>query len=201
MIENFNTLNKDYGPIELKEKGSKFIAYSYPVSNTEDADNIIRDLRKKFHDATHVCFAYRIGDGEEKFIRFNDDGEPAGTAGKPIYQEIIRRSLFNTLVAVVRYFGGVKLGKGGLQRAYSSSARDVLDISDTITIELKKEISLSIPFNFIGDVINLISPMGIKIISQDYSAEGVSMLLSVPVGKVENFRKTLIEKSTGKISF
>jgi uncharacterized YigZ family protein len=201
MIEQFNSINKNFGPSEFKEKGSKFISYLFPCDNTEEADKIINRLRKEFHDATHVCYSYRIGHGKEELFRVNDDGEPAYTAGKPIYQEIVRKDLFNVLLTVIRYFGGVKLGKGGLQRAYSLAARDVIDISDIITIHIKKEINISLPFNFIGEIINIINRLDIKIVSQEYKSEGVSMFLAVPVGKVEQFRATVIEKSAGKISF
>jgi len=199
MVEKFNTVNRDFGPFELKEKGSKFISYLYPVSTEEEAEQILSRLKKEFYDATHICYSYRIGPGVEEHVRINDAGEPSGTAGRPVYQEIIRRDLFNVLVAVIRYFGGVKLGKGGLQRAYSSASRNVIDISDIFVYEIKKEIALSVPFNFIGEIINMAGRFGIKILSQEYTQEGVSMVLSVPAGKLEAFQARLIEKTAGKI--
>lgn len=199
MIENYRTVNRTYGPRELKEKGSRFISYLYPVSKKEEADNVIAKLRKEFYDSTHVCFSYRLGEGMEEYFRYNDDGEPSGTAGHPIYQEIVRKELFNVLVAVVRYYGGVKLGTGGLQRAYSSSARSVLDSAGIIKVEIKKEFSLSIPFTFIGDIMHIVNLFAINIEKQDYTAEGVNMILSVPLGKVDLFQKLLTEKSGGKI--
>jgi uncharacterized YigZ family protein len=199
MIEKFNTINKDFGPLEFKEKGSKFISYLFPVSTEEETDKILNRLKKEFYDATHICYSYRIGQGKEDYIRINDAGEPSGTAGRPIYQEIIRQDLFNVLLTVIRYFGGIKLGKGGLQRAYSTASRDIVDLSDIITVKIKKELNISIPFNFIGEIIHIINMFSIKIVSQEYTSEGVSMFLSVPVGNLEKFRTKLIEKSAGKI--
>ncbi|MEQ8222323.1 MAG: YigZ family protein [Candidatus Eremiobacterota bacterium] len=199
MIEKFNTINKDFGPFEFKEKGSKFISYLFPVSTEEEADKILNRLKKEFYDATHICYSYRIGRGIEEYVRINDAGEPSGTAGRPIYQEIIRRDLFNVLLAVIRYFGGIKLGKGGLQRAYSGASRNVIDISDIVIYEIRKKVTLSIPFNLIGEIINMAGRSGIKILSQEYTQEGVSMLLSVPAGKLEAFQARLTEKTAGKI--
>ncbi len=199
MVEKFNTINKDFGPFEFKEKGSKFISYLFPVSTEEEADKILNRLKKEFYDATHICYSYRIGSGTEDYVRINDAGEPSGTAGRPIYQEIIRRELFNVLLAVIRYFGGIKLGKGGLQRAYSGASRNVIDISDIVIYEIRKEVTLSVPFNLIGDIINMAGRFGIKILSQEYTQEGVSMFLSVPAGKVEAFQSRLTEKTAGKI--
>jgi len=199
MVEKFNTINKDFGPFEFKEKGSKFISYLFPVSTEEEADKILNRLKKEFYDATHICYSYRIGSGTEDYVRINDAGEPSGTAGRPIYQEIVRRELFNVLLAVIRYFGGIKLGKGGLQRAYSGASRNVIDISDIVIYEIRKEVTLSVPFNLIGDIINMAGRFGIKILSQEYTQEGVSMFLSVPAGKVEAFQSLLTEKTAGKI--
>ncbi len=199
MIEKYNSVNKDFGPFEFKEKGSKFISYLCPVSTEEEADKILNRLKKEFYDATHICYSYRIGRGIEEYVRINDAGEPSGTAGRPIYLEIIRRDLFNVLLAVIRYFGGIKLGKGGLQRAYSGASRNVIDISDIVICEIRKEVSLSVPFNLIGDIINMAGRFGMKILSQEYTQEGVSMFLSVPAGKVEAFQTQLTEKTAGKI--
>ena len=199
MIEQYFVVDRKYGPFEYKEKGSRFISYLFPAISVEDADNILSALRKEFYDATHVCFAYRLGRGREDYFRSVDDGEPAGTAGPPIYQEIVRKELFNVFVAVIRYYGGVKLGKGGLIRAYSFSARQVIEEAEITTVKVEKETTVFIPFNFIGDMMYIINFLGVNIVSQDYTAHGVSMNLSVPIGKVSKFQDILIEKSCGKI--
>lgn len=109
-----------------KEKGSKFISYAMPVNSVEEAKAEIARLRKEHHKARHVCFAYRLGENAEIY-RAADDGEPGGTAGKPILRCLESRNLTNSMVAVVRYFGGTLLGTGGLIRAYRAAAEDALD--------------------------------------------------------------------------
>jgi len=109
-----------------KEKGSKFLAFAFPVESEDDVKRRLAELRRRFHDARHVCYAYRLGKKEPFRERANDDGEPAKSAGIPILGQIRKYDLTDTLVAVVRYFGGVKLGVGGLKRAYKTAADDAL---------------------------------------------------------------------------
>ena len=198
-VEFFFTIDKEYGPEEIKEKGSRFISYLYPVKTKEAADMIIARLRKKYHDSTHVCFAYRLGSGKEDYFRYNDDGEPSGTAGLPIYNEIKSKEYFNTLVAVIRYYGGTKLGTGGLTRAYGQVAKKVLDISERVTIHVKKRVFISFPFDFTGEMMQVVNRFGLDIVKQDYRADGIHMLLEVPIAKVDEVSKRVIERSGGKI--
>ena len=107
----------------FKDKGSKFIALAYPVETEEDVFRNLENARKEYYDAHHHCFAYVLGQGRESF-RLNDDGEPSGTAGKPIYGQILSKDLTNLLVVVVRYFGGTKLGTRGLINAYKGATSD-----------------------------------------------------------------------------
>lgn len=109
-----------------KEKGSKFLAFAYPVSSEEEISQCLADIRKQYHDARHHCYAWRLGPEKLRY-RVNDDGEPSGSAGKPILGQIQSRDLSNILLVVVRYFGGTLLGVGGLIRAYRSAASDALD--------------------------------------------------------------------------
>ncbi|MDR1653464.1 MAG: IMPACT family protein [Prevotellaceae bacterium] len=108
-----------------REKGSKFFAFVFPVQSEEQVAEIVTDLRKRFYDARHVCYAYRIGYEQPRF-RTNDDGEPSGTAGKPIYGQILANNLSDILIAVVRYFGGILLGTSGLIVAYKTAAADAI---------------------------------------------------------------------------
>ena len=199
MIEIYYTVDRSYGPEEIKEKGSRFISYLYPVETKEAVDGFIGALRKKYYDATHVCFAFRLGKGEEQCIRYNDDGEPSGTAGLPIYNEIRSKDYFNVLTAVVRYFGGIKLGTGGLTRAYGQAAWKVLEISAKVTIHIKQKVSLSFPFNFTGEIMQIVNRFSLDILKQEYSADGIHMQLDVPVGKIDDITKLIIERSNGKI--
>jgi uncharacterized YigZ family protein len=199
MLTDYLTLERESGPSQIKEKSSKFIAYSYIAGDKDQAEKIIHDLRKRYHDATHVCYAYRLGEGTEKYFRYNDDGEPSGTAGIPIFNEIKRRNLYNVLIAVVRYFGGVKLGTGGLARAYASAAREVLDSSRIIQKQIVRKLSVSIPYDFIGELMGLVNQMKMTIISQSYAQEAVKIKIAAPVANYESFITALTDKSGGKV--
>lgn len=131
-MEDTYRVLRDYAREEIKVKGSRFIAEAIPVAGGEAAEEAIASIRKREHSATHHCTAYRVGPDGEVF-RFNDDGEPAGTAGQPILRQIDGRGLTDTLVVVTRYFGGTKLGTGGLIRAYGEAAALALDAAGTQT--------------------------------------------------------------------
>lgn len=195
----FLTVDRPYGPKELKEKGSRFIAYLSPVGDQQEALTEITRLRKLFHDATHVCFAFRLGQGREEYFRYSDDGEPSGTAGLPIYNEIKGKHYLNVLVTVVRYFGGTKLGTGGLARAYTGAARLVLDPSRPVVSIATREASLSYPYEFTGEVMHLVDTFSLDILSQEYTDRGGHLRLNVPLDKSEEVDKWLTEKSGGKI--
>lgn len=199
MIESFLTIDNEFGPEEFKEKGSRFISYLFPVGSREEADAVIARLRKKYYDSTHVCFAYRLGNGTEDYSRYNDDGEPSGTAGLPIYNEIKSKAYFNVLAAVIRYYGGTKLGTGGLTRAYGQGAKNVLEVSKAVTIHVKQRVSLSFPFDFTGEIMQVVNRFGLDIVKQDYSADGIYMELDVPVGRVKDVERQITERSGGRI--
>jgi len=110
----------------FKEKRSKFLAFAYPVENEAEIKEKIAFLKKKYHDAKHHCYAYILG-ADRSLYRMNDDGEPSGTAGRPIYGQLLSKEVTNVLIVVVRYFGGVKLGTGGLRIAYKLAAKEVLE--------------------------------------------------------------------------
>lgn len=125
-------------------KGSRFIAYAFPVVNDEEVDAYLQHVRSRYPDARHWCFAYQLRAARK--TRFSDDGEPAGSAGKPILAPIVGRALYDVLVVVVRYFGGVKLGVGGLVRAYSDAANAVLNAAEII--EVTPKIDLFVQFGY-----------------------------------------------------
>jgi uncharacterized YigZ family protein len=124
-----------------KEKGSKFIAFAFPINSEEEVKFHVDTLRKNHPGACHVCYAYRLGVEGEKY-RQNDDGEPTGTAGKPIYGQLLSLDLTDTLIAVVRYFGGTKLGTGGLIEAYKEAAKDALKNAHIVSRQLTCKIRL-----------------------------------------------------------
>jgi uncharacterized YigZ family protein len=197
----FLTVGSEYGPEEFKEKNSRFISYLYPVTSTEEAEEKIARLRKQYRDASHVCFAFRLanGVGEEAYFRFSDDGEPGSTAGLPIYNEIKSKEYLNVLAAVVRYFGGTKLGTGGLVRAYAAAARNVLEVSEPVKILIKKEISFVFPYSLTGEIMQVVNRFALVILTRDYGADGVSMRLAVPAAKMDAVAKSIRNISSGKI--
>jgi len=201
LIESYLTIKQDAGPFEFKEKASRFISFAFYVTDVGSVDFIIKDLRKKYYDARHVCYAYRIGEGVVDLFRYNDDGEPGGTAGFPIYKEIERGDIFNILIVSIRYFGGVKLGTGGLTRAYSRSAKLVLDNIERKEIIKVDNFSLMTPFDFMSDIMYIInSTTGTVVLSQNYNEQGMVIDFSIPVKKVDQFEKLLIDKSSGRFS-
>lgn len=129
-----------------KEKGSKFIAYAYPVNTLEEIKSIIDELKKKYYDARHICYAYALG-ANGAIFRANDDGEPSGTAGKPIHGVLLSNNITYTLIAVIRYFGGVKLGTSGLIHAYREAAADAILNNEIIekTVDIFFQISFEYP--------------------------------------------------------
>ena len=197
--ESFHTVGKAYGPEEIKEKGSRFISYLYPITSAEEAEGIIAALRKEYHDATHVCYAFRLGEGNEEYSRFSDDGEPGSTAGLPIYNAIKANDYFNVLAVVVRYFGGTKLGTGGLARAYGAAARKVIDSAETVTIHIKKEVSLDFPYPFTGEIMQIVNRFSLQVVNREYTSKGVSIKLAVPVARIEDVARGISEASGGKL--
>ncbi len=196
----FLTVDRDYGPEEFKEKGSRFISFLFPVKTRQEAESAVAGLWKKFHDATHVCYAFRLGEGSERYFRYNDDGEPGGTAGRPIYDEIRSKDYYNVLAAVVRYYGGTKLGTGGLVRAYGKGARMILDLSLPVTVQVKRDVMVAFPYDFTGDMMYIVNHFSLEIVSQEYSPDGANMGLAVPVGILDDVARMVTEKSFGKYS-
>ena len=172
-----------------KEKGSKFFSYAFPVSNEDEVKPILQDLRKEFHDARHHCYAYVIGYDGERW-RVNDDGEPSSTAGKPIRGQIISRNLTNTLVVVVRYFGGTKLGVSGLLNAYKAAAADALDAAKIVERTIDEIYKVSFAYPATNDMMRLINEEDLPIINQEFDAS-CSITVGVRLSKTELFLKTL----------
>lgn len=131
----FKTIKKEVHT-KFTEKGSKFMGHAYPVTSADEAEMILKEIRKSYYDATHNCYAWRVGTEKDKLFRYSDDGEPSGTAGKPIFDMLDKYEVTNLLVVVTRYFGGTKLGTGGLVRAYSQSADITLSEAQIITQEV-----------------------------------------------------------------
>ena len=156
-------------PVEasIRERSSKFLAYAYPVTEVSQVKGYLDELRKKYYDATHHCYAYRIGPQGEEF-RANDDGEPSGTAGKPILGQMMSQEVTDCLIVVVRYFGGTKLGVPGLINAYRDSAAEVLEESRIIEKTVDTIFNVSFPYINMNDVMKVVKEEQPRIISQDF---------------------------------
>jgi uncharacterized YigZ family protein len=153
-----------------KEKGSRFYAFAWPVSSVEEVEEHLSALWKKFHDARHVCYAYRLGIKGEPW-RANDDGEPAHSAGDPILNELKSKEISDALVAVVRYFGGTKLGVGGLIRAYGTAAREAIAQNKIVTIVLKDRIVIRFPYELTSEVNRIAHQFSLKPAESEYGAD------------------------------
>lgn len=138
-----------------KEKGSKFIAYAYPIESEEETKEIIDSLKRQYYDARHHCFAWQLGMDGMNF-RTNDDGEPSGTAGKPIHGQILSHELTNILIVVVRYFGGTKLGTSGLIQAYREAAADAIANAEIITKTIDNCYTILFEYADMNDVMRII---------------------------------------------
>jgi uncharacterized YigZ family protein len=150
-----------------KEKGSRFISIAQPVNSIEEVKEIIKDYRKKYYDARHVCYAYMLGT-EQKEWRANDDGEPSGTAGNPILGQIKSRELTNILVVVIRYFGGVLLGTGGLVVAYREAAFDALQQAEIIEKTIQYSLCIHFEYPLMNEVMRITKECDAQIVNQSY---------------------------------
>ena len=152
---------------EFKDRGSRFIAYAYPLKNAEEFKKILQGLKKEHPKAVHHCFAYRIGYDGNNF-RVNDDGEPSGSAGKPILNAIDSKQLTNILIVVVRYFGGTLLGVPGLINAYKSAAAMALQLVPFIQYPIEIIYQLQFDYTVMNEVMMIVKQLNCSIIKQDY---------------------------------
>lgn len=188
------------GPTEgfYKEKGSKFLAFAYPVQDEEAIKPLLESLRKQYHDARHHCYAYIVG-LKEQLYRANDDGEPNHSAGSPILGQIRSKGLTNCLVVVVRYFGGTKLGVGGLINAYKIAAEDALAKADFIRVYSKTRFVVSFGYEQTAEVERALNEFQIDYVEKSYTAdcrfEGMLVDEDVPLlaGRLELLRGVVFE--------
>lgn len=150
-----------------REKMSKFLAFAHPVSSAAEAKEVIAAYQKKYYDARHVCWAYMIGHARSEFLS-SDNGEPSGTAGKPILGQINSFGLTDVVIAVVRYFGGIKLGTSGLIVAYKEAAREAILAGEIIEKHLMKSVSFTFPYMAMNDVMKLAKQPGVETLSQQF---------------------------------
>lgn len=186
--DTYITLSEDAETI-YKEKGSKFLCYAFHVENEEQIKEHLDGLRKQYYDATHHCYAWRLGPRGESF-RANDDGEPSSTAGKPILGQLLSKEVTDALVVVVRYFGGTKLGVSGLITAYKESAARVLDEALLEERTVNGVVELSFDYLAMNDVMRVIKEMEPAIVHQEFD-NTCRMTLSIRMSLWEILLKKL----------
>ncbi|MCC8188643.1 MAG: YigZ family protein [Bacteroides sp.] len=180
------------------EKRSKFIALAIPVRTVEDIKGHLDELQKKYYDARHICYAYMLGH-ERKNFRANDNGEPSGTAGKPILGQINSHGLTDILVVVVRYFGGIKLGTGGLIVAYKAAAAEAIGAAEFSERTVDEEITVWFEYPFMNDVMRIIKEEGPQVVKQAYETDCV-MTLRIRRSAMPRLRTRLQKVDTARIA-
>lgn len=181
-----------------EEKRSKFIANATHIKNEAEAKDIVLKAKKKYYDARHNTYAYVIGE-DKKIQKFFDDGEPSGTAGKPIIDAIIKRDFSNIIIVVTRYFGGIKLGAAGLTRAYNKAANISLDNAKIAKMELFYNIEITVDYNFLSSVEYFLRSENILIKTREYGEKVILQILA-EIKKIEEIKFKIIELSAGKIT-
>lgn len=201
MADSYLTLATT-GESQFVEKRSRFISYAYPITSEDEAKQIVAEIRKRYYDARHVCYAYALGydvwteDYDPiargtAIMRANDDGEPGGSAGKPILGQIRSRGLTNVLVAVVRYFGGVKLGTGGLAVAYKTGASDALDAAEIEERLIMASLRVEVPYTEADTAMRFIREGGAEITARDYTATATILTIEMRQSLEPPIRKRL----------
>jgi len=181
-----------------KIKGSRFIGSIFRVSSKNEAEKELEAIRKKNYNATHNCFAYIVNAKQGVVTRYSDDGEPSGSAGRPIMNVVESNNLTNVLVVVTRYYGGTKLGTGGLARAYSEATKEVIAHSNIIDIEIKKKLEFSYDYDQTSMVMNLVNKYEANIIEENYG-NNASMSIKINKAFIQTFTDEIFDKSNGKI--
>jgi len=194
--DTYNTIKKPSPEALFKDKGSKFYGYAFPVNNEEEIKTCLENLKKQHYNARHWCFAWQLGKGYEHY-RVNDDGEPSNSAGMPIYGQIQAFDLTNVLVVVVRYFGGTKLGVGGLIQAYKTGAKLKLEQSSIEERTIDEEFILQFNYPEMNTVMRIIKDQTIKIIHQKLELDCQYI---ISVRKKESERVFNLFNNTYKVS-
>ena len=193
MAETLFTI-KSQGESKVTEKMSRFYGFACHASTVEEARDIIRRFTNEYHDARHVCWAYAIGVGDDIQRQCNDNGEPSGTAGKPIAGQLLSFSLTDTVVIVIRYFGGIKLGTGGLTVAYRTAAREAIEAAELEERQILEEISFTFPYLAMNEVMKLVKQRGIEILSQQFD-NTCSMKVRIRQSEANEFKSYLFSLS------
>jgi uncharacterized YigZ family protein len=185
VITSYKTL-AGLSQAEYKEKDSRFIAFAMPVSTEQEVKECLTRLRKEYHDARHHCYAYVLLPDKSKF-RASDDGEPNHSAGDPILGQLRAHDLTNTLVVVIRYFGGIKLGVGGLIHAYRSAAREALQRAQVVVRDVLCYVQLECDYPALPEVMKAVSAFEVQVLGQQFLESGCHVRMGVRVAVVQEF--------------
>ncbi len=182
-VDNYNTIENPSEGL-YREKGSKFLAYAHAVYSEEDIKLVLEDIRKEHPKSRHLCYAYRLGMDKNNY-RANDDGEPSGSAGRPILGQIDSFGLTNVLVGVIRYFGGTKLGVPGLINAYKVSTAEALSEATIIEKTVEEVHNISFGYEHMSSVMNALKKNNINVLHQDFQDSAV-IKIAIPKSEVES---------------
>ena len=196
---SFKTIRSPLENILLKEKGSKFIGFAFPVNNEAEIKAALEKVRTEHPKATHHCYAFRLGIEGENY-RANDDGEPSGSAGLPIYNQLLANELTHILLIVVRYYGGTKLGVSGLVKTYKESAKLTLEESEIITKDLESEVEIEFDFNKQNQIFTLLNKFDGKILNF-FSEEQCKIIAKINTSQKENISEQLSEMQNISFEF
>ncbi|NPD92714.1 IMPACT family protein [Xylanibacter muris] len=195
MTDEYKTISKNkIGEAYYTEKRSKFLAFAIHVTDVEAIKDIVAAYRRKYYDARHVCYAYVLGP-EGKDFRANDDGEPSGTAGKPIHGQIVSNGLTDILVVVIRYFGGVKLGSSGLIVAYRAAAAEAIADAEVENKFVEEVVNYTFTYPMMNQVMRIVKDMSPRIVSQNF---GVNCEISLSIRRSE---AAVLKERLDKLSF
>lgn len=184
--------------IELTIKGSRFIASAGKVTSEEEVQAFLARIAKEFPDASHHCFAWRLGIGRKLRYRFSDDGEPSGTAGLQIFKVLEGRNYSNTIVVVTRYFGGVKLGTGGLMKTYSKATQDLLRECGSEKSYLTEQVKFKTSMEFVSLIHNIINSFKATIVESNYGQDA-EFTVEVRYSRIKEFRTKLKDATNGQV--
>ncbi len=194
--ESYRTLAAPVRHEEPKVKGSRFLATLAPVATREEAEALVQRVRKELHDARHTCFAYRLGPDARDF-RSSDDGEPSGSAGKPMLAQLEGAELTDVVAVVTRWFGGTKLGVGGLVRAYGGAVAAALERAEVREVVLTERVVVRYPYVCTGAVEPLLASFGLRPVESEWGADA-RLVLDVPIARVDALLDELRERTAGR---
>ncbi|NIJ44955.1 putative YigZ family protein [Wenyingzhuangia heitensis] len=197
-LTTYNTIDTPVTQVLYKDKGSKFIGFLFPVTTEEEVKERLEEIKKQYHDARHWCYAYRL-DFDGLTYRVNDDGEPSNTAGQPIYGQLLAKDVTNVLLIVVRYFGGIKLGVGGLIKAYRTCAEETLAEANIQEKTIKKSFLINSSYEHVDKVMRIIKTYDLEIEKQEMYLDCNFTLLS-PVAIFNNVIQAFEELRCVKIT-